>query len=368
MFRDKMHDLGKLINILFILLCFFFLQLFFRRIDQARRMPRRSCVSAALVIAAIAYLATLGFAQSAEETAEVEEENLNPMPPVILSRHMAGRWKVQWKHGCTSLTTTGHADFRSSSDAIWNHRDTDGNVVAREIHGEGSNLSYIPFLTLLEKPKTGRTEDYAYQICSESLVSVPTGNRDPNGELEGLALTETRVFRGFVGEKIGDSFFLDRCAGGNNKNYNFFVTTIGEPLIAGEEIAGPSTRKFYEVRFQFRLPGRVGCAPETRLHDASSGAAPTKPRDASNQFWNDATKDALVDEGFDIIVFKRNDRRTKGLIESGNAVMIFSVLFILVRVYTSYRYNSKKLETRHDILKEVAEITSQDRNSKKKNN
>jgi hypothetical protein len=297
-------------------------------------------------------------AAAAAETAEEEEDDTPkmPMPPVILSRHMAGAWTVAWHHGCTRYTTPGEARFVSPTEAYWQHRDISGEWVHRQIAGEGTNLSYIPLLTQMEMPKSGERRDFVYQVCSASSVVIPTPQRDPAAFLQGMNATETRVFRGFAGQKISDTFILDRCAGGQNKNYNLFVTTIGQELIKGEEeIFGPSTRKFHEVRFQFRLPGKVGCAPET-IGERKDLPDPTK-----NVFWSDNAQDALVNEGYEIIVFRRSDRdpslnANKGWLQSGNAIFAFAVLFMLVRVYTSYRYSRQKMEQQQDIMKEVVNL------------
>ena len=294
-------------------------------------------------------------------SADGEDDNPKmPMPPVILSRHMSGSWNVEWHHGCSSYTTPGTAVFKSPSEAWWSHRDVGGELVDRRIAGEGTNLSYIPMLTQMEMPKTGDLRDFAYQLCTVSSIVIPTANRDPNGFLEGMNTTETRVLRGFVGQKISDTFILDRCAGGQNKNYNFFVTTVGQELFEGEEVLGPSSRKFHEVRFQFRLPGKVGCAPETLNHPmGQKKQRKDLPEPKQNVFWNEKARDALVDEGYEIIVFRRSDRgptQEKGLLDSGSAMFIFACMFMMIRVYTSYRFNRRKLEYRQDMMKGVIEV------------
>jgi hypothetical protein len=288
--------------------------------------------------------------------------------PIVLTQHMAGRWDVAWHHGCSGLTTPGTAVFTSPTDMSWIHRNySTGGLETRLINGEGSNLTYIPLLTGVERPKHGDLGSYAYQLCDSSVMTVDTPNRDPFKPLGSLVVTETRVFRGFVSELMGD-FFLGRCAGGKNKNYNFFVTTVGEPLGDLETAAGEAgegggffelTRKFQEVKFQFRLPGKVGCAEETLAHPL--GHQKRKPSDfKASIYWNDKKKDTLVDEGYEIIAFSRSDYRinsnnaNKGFLHSGNAVMMFAGLFMVVRVYTSYRVHRKKLETRQEIMRDVS--------------
>lgn len=285
-----------------------------------------------------------------------------------LTRHMMGQWSTVWTHACppkgehlvsskgtitvSNLTQMSFSFFPAARYLS----DFDNKAVHVNLQGEGVEVPYAPFLRAGAIPgigrRGGRDISLGYQICTISRNQIRTFTEQTKflGEE-----TETTVLRGFVFEELRDDegkvLVLDRCVEGLNRNFNFIVTAVGEPLTEEERTSHatqPSqlTRKLRLVRIQFRLPGSMKCQTEDSI--AYQHADIDAIREAAPQPYDYAS-----DEAWEVLLWTRSDPIYQSFLDRHFAMLVFAVLFIFFRIYTGYRYNSQKLEIQRGLLEQV---------------
>mmetsp|Transcript_55687 Transcript_55687/g.63940 ORF Transcript_55687/g.63940 Transcript_55687/m.63940 type:complete len:352 (+) Transcript_55687:89-1144(+) len=268
---------------------------------------------------------------------------------VVLSKRMGGRWTSTWTHACSHKVTKGHVAFLNASKMFFAYRREDGEKVDESISGEGITVPYLPFMKRFPRPYTnGEVElNYGYQLCTSLKYTIATpsdGIRTFGPE------SEVRVMRGFVFEDTYDDEgrslvhdTLDRCVEGLNRNYNFFVTTIGTPFDDTEsvDLTHPLAQNLRYVKWQFRLPGITTC-------DAAQ-----IPKDESFTLSSGSDIGAS-DDAFDTLVWVRSDPPQPGsFFDEHYHMLAFGFLFIVFRIYTSYRFHSQKHTIQKSFLQEV---------------
>lgn len=298
--------------------------------------------SFALVFALLALVAYAGATEDPSTPDEDVEDTASNTLPLVVSRHMLGRWESTRTHACSARVTKGSLFFGNETNQYFAWRDDGGNKIDVPIMGEGTSSQFLPFLQNIDK-KRGMGEvvfgNYGYQICTSrsNIIETPSDHSRNWGPL-----TETRVMRGFIFDVPADGsepLVLDRCVEGINRNYNVIVTTVGAPIPSDMTGPGPMTRHIRLVRWQIRLPGNMKCEP-----DAFNSV------DDAALVYDRASTDA-----FDTFVWTRSEPPLKSFWEENFNMLVFATLFIFFRMYTGYRYSSQKLKVQKEFLKEVSQ-------------
>lgn len=310
-------------------------------------MARIGRAAPALRFAAVLSLLVAAVCVSGNDDSEVnvEDEPLLPLP-LVVSRHLEGRWNALWTEGCTQRLTKGSLYFRNETAQWFAWRKPSGDKVDVDISGEGTVYGFLPFLQHVPRPKSSGAKEmrYGYQICTQTKNMIPT----PSDENRWGLVTEVRVMRGFVFEVDSDGadvLTLDRCVDGLNRNYNFFVTTVGQPVEEEETGPGPLTRKIRLVRWQLRLPGNAKCDHMVQPVDTAS----------TIQLGADV---GAASDAFDTLLWTRSEPPVKSFFEEHFAMIVFAGLFIAFRIFVSFRFHSQKLTIQREFLKEVADEES----------
>jgi hypothetical protein len=167
------------------------------------------------------------------------------------------------------------------------------------------------------------------------------GRNDEDGDTH----VEVRVMRGFLFEVFDVPLVLDRCVDGLNRNYNLVVTTVGVPVPQPEETNAELFDASLEyVRWQFRLPGRnLRCGGEGLPGPEHVG-------------WDDEHHDAAADDAYDVLTWERSSKRPKSFYERHFGIILFGVLFIFFRVFTSYRYHTQRVKIEREFLADAKGI------------
>jgi len=335
----------------------------------------RKITLVALSAVLMAVMCTAEQQLSAEELEKLVEDILtsdssatSSAPTFYFTRHMLGSWTSVWTHACPPkgdavVSSTGTVTVSNISSMSFKfHPATrylpnfDNREVVVDLQGEGARYPYAPFLRSGAIPgigkRGGRDASLGYQLCTVTKNRINTFTEETKmlGEE-----TETIVHRGFIFEEHIDSdgkvLVLDRCVDGLNRNFNFILTTVGEPLPQEEtNVAATSysdlTRKLRLVRMQFRLPGSMKCQKEDGV--ALQTADIDEIRSAAPSPY-----DYAADEAWDVVQWTRADPVYQSFFDRHFAMLVFAVLFIFFRIFTGYRYNSQKLEIQKSFLQEV---------------
>lgn len=274
----------------------------------------------------------------------MQDDDSIPASLFVVSRHLQGRWSSTWTSACTRKQTIGNLFFENETSQFFSWRDpSSGKKFDLPIDGEGSLVPYLPFLKQIPRPRLkGVRVSYGYQLCTSLTQQLE--NLGEEKETFGPT-SEIRVMRGFVFEvdenNLDVAVSLDRCVGGINRNYNLFLTTVGAPIDDSDAAAvAPMTKHIRMVRWQFRLPGNIKCG---------EGSSDRTFIDDNGVF------DRAADDAFDVMVWTRTELPMRSFLDQHFSMIVFAGLFIVFRMFTSYRVTSQQMQNRRTLMSGVTE-------------